>query len=219
METMGERARKRREELQLKQKDVAAQVPGMTESALSQLESGSTKGVKPQNLLHLARALRMSVEELVEGRARTGKVHNVEEHGPAGARLPLISWVRAGLRDDANDPYAPGKAETWIDFDTAASTSAFCLRVRGDSMVRPDGSEPSFPDGCIIGVEPRRRPKSRDFAVFRFNDSDEATFKQFIVDGPLKILKPLNPSYPNIVLGPDAQLVGTVFEKRIITKY
>jgi SOS-response transcriptional repressor LexA len=144
---------------------------------------------------------------------------NVAAYATRGARLPLISWVSAGLKDEANDPYGPGNAEQWIDFDTHASASAFCLRVRGDSMMTPDGSEPTFPDGCIIGVEPKRRPKSREFAVFRFNDSDEATFKMYIVDGPLKLLKPLNPSYPNIVLGPDAQLVGTVFEKRIISKY
>ncbi len=84
-------------------------------------------------------------------------------------------------------------------------------------MVRPDGT--GFPDGCLIAVEPKRRPKSGEFAVFRFSNTDEATFKQYISDGPLKLLKPLNPSYPNIVLGPDAQLVGTVFEMRIIERF
>jgi SOS-response transcriptional repressor LexA len=142
---------------------------------------------------------------------------NVEEVSAAGSRLPLISWVSAGLKDDANDPYAPGNAEAWLDFDSLASSVAFCLRVRGDSMVRPDGT--GFPNGCIIAVEPRRRPKSGEFVVVRFNNTDEATFKQLIVDGPLKMLKPLNPAYPVIVLGPDAQLVGTVFEKRVIEKF
>jgi SOS-response transcriptional repressor LexA len=144
---------------------------------------------------------------------------NVEFERSAGSRLPLISWVRAGVKDEANEPFAPGAADEWFDFDTAASTSAFCLRVRGDSMVNPSGAEPTFPDGCIIGVEPRRRPKSREFAVFRFNDSDEATFKQYFIEGGLKYLKPLNPSYPTIPISPDVQLVGTVFEKRIVSRY
>lgn len=148
------------------------------------------------------------------------RVINVELEIPPRSRLPLLSWVRAGAKDEANEPYAPGAAEEWIDFDTAASSRAFCLRVRGDSMVNPTGAEPTFPDGCIIGVEPRRRPKSREFAVFRFTDSDEATFKQYFVEGGgLKYLKPLNPSYPNIQISNDVQLVGTVFEKRVIAKY
>lgn len=146
---------------------------------------------------------------------------NVEDVPAASSRLPLISWVSAGLKDEANDPYAPGNAEAWIDFDGQASSSAFCLRVRGRSMESPDGREPTFPDGCLIAVEPRRRPKSMEFAVFRFADTDEATFKQYVVNGPLKLLKPLNPDpeYKIIALSPDAQLVGTVFEKRIIGRY
>jgi SOS-response transcriptional repressor LexA len=171
----------------------------------------------------LAAGLGVQLPWLLSGDGHSGLEHslheNVEPYPIRRSRLPLISWVSAGLKGDANDPYAPGNAEAFIDFDSDASSSAFCLRVRGDSMVRPDGSEPSFPDGCIIGVEPRRKPKSLEFAVFRFNDSDEATFKQYVVDGPLRLLKPLNPSYPNIVLSTDAQLVGTVFEKRIITRY
>jgi SOS-response transcriptional repressor LexA len=143
--------------------------------------------------------------------------YNVDEVRSPRSRLPLISWVSAGLKDEANDPYAPGNAEAWIDFDSEASASAFCLRVRGDSMVRPDGT--GFPDGCIIAIEPKRRPKGGEFAVFRFNESDEATFKQFFQDGPLKMLRPLNPSYPPITLSGDWQLVGTVFEMRIIEKY
>lgn len=171
----------------------------------------------------IARALGVQLEWLLNGKGRRYALQvaepDVEAYPPRGSRLPLISWVSAGLKDEANDPYAPGNAEMWVDFEAEASSSAFCLRVRGDSMMRPDGREPTFPDGCIIGVEPRRRPKSGEFAVFRFNDTDEATFKQYIADGPMRILKPLNPSYPNIPLGSDAQLAGTVFEKRIISRY
>lgn len=144
---------------------------------------------------------------------------NVADIPRSRYRLPLISWVSAGQKDEANDPYSPGNAEAWIDFDGPTSSSAFCLKVRGTSMVNPSGEEPTFPDGCVIGVDPRRRPKSFEFAVFRFGDTDEATFKQYVADGPLKMLRPLNPTFPVISLGPDAQLVGTVFEKRIISKY
>lgn len=146
---------------------------------------------------------------------------NVMEAPADRSRLPLISWVSAGLKDEAADPYAPGNAEDWIPFESEASKSAFCLRVRGRSMESSDGSEPTFPDGCFIAIEPRRKPKSGEFAVFRFNDSDEATFKQYVANGPLKLLKPINPDpeYKIIAIGPDAQLVGTVFEKRIVRRY
>lgn len=143
--------------------------------------------------------------------------YNVDPAPPPGSRLPHISWVAAGNRGEANDPFAPGAAFDWIDFDSMASKSAFCLQVRGTSMVRPDGT--GFPDGCFIAVEPRRQPKSGDFVVVRFNDTDEATFKQYFVEGLTKYLRPLNPTYPTLMVTPDAQMVGVVIEKRVIEKF
>jgi transcriptional regulator with XRE-family HTH domain len=61
MESVGGRARKRREELGLKVKDVA-KAAGMTPQGLSELESGRTKTSK--NLHRLAAALDCSVEYL-----------------------------------------------------------------------------------------------------------------------------------------------------------
>ena len=198
----------------------------VTASYLSQIKGGRSMGDK------LARKLERLHPELGSNwmdkpqapqppRPAALSNENVVEVPRAKFRLPLISWVSAGLSDEANDPYAPGNAEDWIDFDGPASSSAFCLRVRGRSMESPDGKEPHFPDGCLIAVEPRRRPLSGDCAVFRFNDRNEATFKQYIESGDLRLLKPLNPDpeYKIYTIGPDAQLVGTVFEMRVVRKY
>jgi SOS-response transcriptional repressor LexA len=211
------------EALKAKEKSQAwlAREAGVDEATVSALITRDSR--RSEHAPAIASALGVSLNWLLSGHGSPDPViaaePNVEIYPSRRSRLPLISWVSAGLKDEAANPYSPGNAEMWVDFDTQASSSAFCLRVRGDSMMSPDGNEPTFPDGCIIGVEPKRRPKSREFAVFRFNDSDEATFKMFVSDGPLKLLKPLNPSYPNIALSPDAQLVGTVFEKRIIGRY
>ncbi len=158
----------------------------------------------------------ISIEARGEARP-TFVADNVTPYEIASTRLPLISWVRAGMRDDANDPYAPGAAEEWIDFETAPARKGFALKVRGDSMVRPDGT--GFPEGCIIGVDTLRKPRGGDFVVMRFNNTDEATFKMYVVDGPLKLLKPLNPSYPTIQIPPDAQLCGVVFEKLLRERF
>lgn len=66
MDTLGGRVKKLRGKLT--QKELAALVPGMSASAISQLESGMSKGVKPENLIDLAKALGMTAEELVRGK-------------------------------------------------------------------------------------------------------------------------------------------------------
>lgn len=124
-------------------------------------------------------------------------------------RIPLISWVAAGQWSEAADPYAPGAAEDWIMVPGNTATGAIALRVRGDSM------EPKFPDGCVIIVDTHRKPKSGQFVVVRNNDWNEATFKQFVQDGAIKLLKPLNPRYPVQQLGAGTVLVGVIVRKFI----
>lgn len=204
--------------------DKVAEHFGISRTAVTLWETApppAGTGTQPEadKLPILAALYRCTIDELFKGPQGRVAEENTEYVPPARFHLPLISWVSAGMREEAADPYAAGNAESWIDFDGPCSSSSFCLRVRGNSMTRTDGAEPTFPDGSIIGVDPRRKPKSREFAVFRFNDTNEATFKQYIIDGPLNLLVALNPNYPPIVIGPDAQLVGTVFEKRVIAKF
>lgn len=132
-----------------------AKEAGISQPSLSAIEAGDTQPdqVKLDTIWRVTSALGIALEPfMAEGAA----IYNVEERPPPRARLPLISFVIAGNRSEANDPYAPGAAEAWIDFDSMASKSAFCLRVRGTSMIRPDGT--GFPDGCFIAVFLRPSP-------------------------------------------------------------
>lgn len=216
--TLAQRVQRAREAAGLNKSELARAV-GVEPSAITQWENGSTKALEGVNLVRAAEALRVNPRWLATGKGpmALGESPNVEEIAQPASSLPLISWVSAGTRSEAFDPYAPGAYEALIDFDSVASKSAFCLRIRGNSMVRPDGT--GFPDGCLVAVEPKRLAKSGDFVVVRFEDSDEATFKQFFIEGALKYLRPLNPTYPTAVVQPDAHIVGVVFEKRIVEKF
>ena len=54
-----------------------------------------------------------------------------------------------------------------------------------------------------------------DAVIAKLVDSQEATFKQLVMEGSRRFLKPLNPSWPEpiIELGPDAIICGVVFSK------
>lgn len=201
--------------------DQVGKALGIARASVAQWETAPPNGTQPdpEKWPRLAEIYGCTIDELLRGPAGGINAPNVEEVTPPRFKLPLISWVSAGLKEDAFDPYAPGNAEAWIDFDGPFSPGAVCLRVRGQSMTSSNGTEPTFPDGCFIGVEPDRMPKSGEFAVFRFNNSNEATFKRYVKDGPLELLVALAAGYPVITLSDDAQLVGTVTEKRIITRY
>lgn len=68
MATLGDRIKQRREQLDLSQAALARAL-GITRSSISQIESGLTKGLKPDHLLKAATALSTTVEALVRGTA------------------------------------------------------------------------------------------------------------------------------------------------------
>lgn len=147
---------------------------------------------------------------------RFNKGNTVAAQHLTTVKIPLISWVQAGNKNAAIDPFPPGAPEEWEEVTVQVSKDAFALRVRGDSMVAPDGS--GFPEGSIIVVDPGLEARNGDYVVVRFNDTDEATFKRLVVDGPLRLLKALNPSYPTIQVTEDARLAGVVVEHRMIRR-
>lgn len=133
------------------------------------------------------------------------------EPGPnLRAPVPLISWVTAGAFDTANDPLLPGEAEEWLPTPRNSGKHTYALRVRGDSMTAPHGK--SYPDGCIIFVDPEKRsPSTGDRIIAKLDGTDEVTFKQFISDAGRMWLKPLNPQYPLIT--EQFRVLGTIIGK------
>jgi SOS-response transcriptional repressor LexA len=122
------------------------------------------------------------------------------------AKVPLISWVRAGSCHPAADPYEPGDAEEWIETEIKVNKNSYALTVRGDSM------EPLFPEGCVIVVDSDKRAENGSFVIARLDDSGDVTFKQLVKDAGMMYLKPLNERYPIIPITRDATICGVIVE-------
>lgn len=133
--------------------------------------------------------------------------------GPAlRGQVPLISWVRAGSFCEAMDPFAPGDAERWMDCPVNHSSSTFALRVRGDSMTAPHGNGRTYPEGCIIFVDPERRsPVNGERIVACLESTHEVTFKVYKNEDGRQWLQPLNPSHEPI--RESFKVLGTVLGK------
>lgn len=137
-------------------------------------------------------------------------VQNTEPLPALQRGVPLISWIQAGRWNDAGDPFEPGQAEAWIPSVKPHGSRAFALRVRGDSMTAPHGK--SYPEGCIIIVEPERRsPVNGERIVAKLQGSNEVTFKVFKEEDGRRWLHPLNPSHEPI--RQPFSVLGTVIGK------
>lgn len=206
--TLGERVKQARLEKNWSQVELAA-AAGLSNAAISELERDITEKPKMDTLLRVCRALGKDITYFTgQNDVNTEVISSTQFR-----KAPLISWVQAGQKQAIVDAYQPGVADEWEEYTVPASRNVFALRVRGASMT------PDFPEGTVIIVDPELQAQNGDYVVVRFENSDEATFKQLIVDGPMKLLKPLNSAFPVIQVTEDARLCGVVIEASLKRKF
>lgn len=112
---------------------------------------------------------------------------------------PLISWVQAGNWYEIAESFVPDYGAELLLCPVFCSPESFVLRVRGSSM------EPKFHEGDLIFVDPNASPDHGKYVVVRLDESNEATFKQLIIEDGRQYLKALNPDWPNRIIEIDQE--------------
>ncbi len=214
MKTPGDRIHHIREELELSQEAFGRHM-GVSKAAVSQWENGDTKNLRPANLFALQNFSGYSAEWIATGAGaphlKGRKSSDNTSPGPGVHSLPLISWVRAGQWNDVVDVYRPGEGEKSVYTTRKVGSRAYALRVVSDSMENPNG-RPTYPQGSIIIVDPDREPIHGSPVIVRLEDSKQATFKQLVIEGGMRYLKPLNPRYPIMKVDRKASFCGVVVQ-------
>ena len=140
----------------------------------------------------------------------TVNLSNVTKGPEIKGRYPLISWVAAGAWSEITE-IDPTEA-TLYPCPVSCSERTFVLRVQGISM------EPLFRDGDLIFIDPAADFRHGSYVVARLDDHNEATFKQLIIEGGQKYLKPVNSNWPEqiIAINGNCTIVGpVVFSGRV----
>ncbi len=182
-----------------------ARIAGANSSYLSQVRrqmqtlKGTPRGIGDELAEKLERALGKPVGWMDEShncaREESPPEYLMTEPEPDPRYLhPLISWAQASKWAEIMVYFVPGDAETYLPCPVTCSEETFVLRVRGVSM------EPKFHEGDLIFVDPNIAAAHGKYVVVRLDESNEATFKQLIVEGNQQYLKALNPDWPNRII-------------------
>ena len=78
-------------------------------------------------------------------------------------------------------------------------------------MENPSG-RPTYPEGSQIIVDPDVDAVNGSRVVVKLETSQEATFKQLVIDAGVRSLKPLNPRYPLMQISERAVICGVVVQ-------
>lgn len=138
-----------------------------------------------------------------------GAVYQVVSSKRHYYQVPLITWQEAQQWF-----MQPGSAlnnkfyNRYVVIHTHVSSHAFALQVDGDSMEAPHGI--SFPHGSIIILDPEVNAANNSFVLAKQNATSQIVFKQLIIDGNKRYLKPLNARYPIVEINHQAIICGIV---------
>lgn len=190
METLGQRIKRRREELGLDQIELARRA-GISQPTLANLERG--KNERTKFLSEIARELETTTEWLNSGKGESSLSRDVNiAAGPEIRGLvPLISWVRAGEFCESPDNFHPGDAERWLPCPVPHGPKTYALQVVGRSMDGEDG----YREGELIFVDPDQSdPKPNKDFIFRHPDGS-STFKRLKQELDGWYLLALNPEW------------------------
>ncbi|WNV05019.1 S24 family peptidase [Candidatus Methylospira mobilis] len=173
---------------------------GLSQQLISKLENGLVESTT--EVFKLAEILHVDAVWLATGKETSAGPDT--QNAAATAFVPLVSWVAAGLWREMENHLQPGSHEELVPVSCRVSRNAFALRVQGDSM------EPVFPNGSYIIVDPALEAHHGSYVVMRMDDAEQATFKQLVIDGSERYLKPLNPRYPLMPIRQSVTVCGVV---------
>jgi len=200
-----DRLKEARKKAKKSQKDVVEAV-GITQSALSQLETGVVNS--SSHLPAIANYLGVNAFWLQTGEGLpeqdltiatySEEFGNVKPSPKPLKRIPVLDFVQAGVwREVAYDGLNP-KGETYTTYEGANPKAVFSLVIDGMSMA------PEFLPGDEIVVDAAKEPKPGSLVVAQETQHGVAltTFKKYRVIGIYEFgvdvieLVPLNPDFP-----------------------
>lgn len=208
---IGERIKLSRSRLKMTQQQLGDRI-GANKASISQWENGVyTPDAK--NLSALAKALSVSVFWLMDGKGDpTGQ--NLDIAPPDIHRIPVISYVQAGVWTETSEIREYDGNLVYITTDLELGERAFAIELKGHSM------EPEFVEGDVVLIDPDEHPHPGDFVVAK-NGEEAATFKKYRPRGigedgqEVFELVPLNDDFPTMRSDRQhIQIIGTMVEHR-----
>lgn len=204
------RVKSRMKELDITQEALARKM-GITRGAITHYLAG--RRVPPlKQFQKLAAILKADPAWLQYGTASSTKTTRqaaTEQKDPLKHPLPILSWEQAAELVDASK-IAKAEIKEFVTHFYTDKPRWYALRIKGDSMTAPTSQNKSYHNGEIIIIDPDKAVAHGNDIVAMLPRSKEAVFRQYVVDGGVRYLKPLNPQYSMLQINDDTHICGIV---------
>ncbi|MBF0381599.1 MAG: helix-turn-helix domain-containing protein [Magnetococcales bacterium] len=207
---LSDRILQARQNAELTQRELARRV-GISLTTVYNLEHG--KALYSRRLVTIAIVCGVQPAWLESGRGEmllsaVNSVFNTKscrDISPIFAQIPMISLGIINVLNSWNDhDQIMTMCDELLPVLPRNKGQHYGLRVPDDSM------EPDFYEGEIIVVDSELAATNNHFVIARLGDESHTTFKQLVIIGDKKYLRPSNPRYPIIEVEGELEVFGVV---------
>jgi SOS-response transcriptional repressor LexA len=124
-------------------------------------------------------------------------------------RMPVLTCLEAAEFIYLGDDYRK-KIKNWLPLFWVEYDYWFAVKIESDAMMDVSGCRKSFYEGDYIIVDPKRTPEAGNYTIALLPRMKEIIFRQYILEGGVKYLKPLNIQYPLETVDKGTVICGTV---------
>jgi len=177
----------------------------MSRGRIGQLETNPLAEVKGANLVSLAAALGFSTEKLLS-KEELLAVAGVKIK-PITRKIPILSWEALSNYHNKKEVLML-ESDRWIGCPDDIGENSFALEVENDLMTSNSGR--SYPVGSFVFVDQDKPPKSGDRVIAVNAKTLDSVFREYVIEGSVSYLKPLNNQYQTKECDEHTQIIGVV---------
>lgn len=196
-----------------------ARKTGLNQPTLNRLLNKKIKSPRDETLqpicdyFGITQAQLKGIEPIKNQIGETPNLYNVKRPVTPKNKVPLIIWETASKWCDNNNERDENDIIEWLPNPGRGGKYTYAIRVHGDSMTSRIPGSKTYPEGCIIYIDPEKRYENLSRVIAKFKDTGEVTFKCYKYDCGRHWLMPLNPDYPPIEITDNVIICGVVVGK------
>ncbi len=171
---------------------------------LHKILSGKTLDPRISTLKQLADYFHISLDDLFSTNVASSKIKREEAKTQL---VPILDWTTCVNKGSLTQALYALDAKDNLVISNIDDTALFGLYTM-PSM------EPRFLKGTILVISANTEPSDGDLVIVHYANTDNATVRELSIDGPNKLLLPINANYMPEPFDKKINIIGVVIQSR-----
>lgn len=173
---------------------------------LHKILAGSTEDPRISTLQAIAKAFNITLDELY-----SPNIVQIKQHKIQIQPIPIVSWADCLKGKFFLKTLTPTNWEKWLIIDN--------IKNGLYGLTSKASMESQFPAQTVFVIDPEKQPTDGDLVIIQYPQTGEAALRELTIDGPVKLLLPVNNYSEKEKLTPEMKIIGTVIHSRLDIHY